>query len=48
MCQDDTDGPTQGHPHPHADILQKNEVETMSPLRDTRYVSLNTYYHNEK
>ena len=23
MCQDDTDAPTQGHPHPHAGILQK-------------------------
>ena len=27
MCQYDTDGPTQGHPQPHAGILQKNEVE---------------------
>ena len=27
MCQYDTDAPTQGHPHPHAGILQKNEVE---------------------
>ena len=23
MCQYDTDAPTQGHPHPHAGILQK-------------------------
>ena len=23
MCQEDTDAPTQGHPHPHAGILQK-------------------------
>ena len=27
MCQYDTDAPTQGHPHPYAGILQKNEVE---------------------
>ena len=24
MCQEDTDAPTQGHPHPHAGILQNN------------------------
>ena len=23
MCQYDTDAPAQGHPHPHAGILQK-------------------------
>ena len=23
MCRYDTDAPTQGHPHPHAGILQK-------------------------
>ena len=23
MCQDDTDAPNQGHPHPHEGILQK-------------------------
>ena len=28
MCQYDTDAPAQGHPHPHAGILQKkNEIE---------------------
>ena len=27
MCQYDTDAPAQGHPQPHAGILQKNEVE---------------------
>ena len=27
MCQYDTDAPAQGHPHPRAAILQKNEVE---------------------
>ena len=27
MCQDDTDAPTQGHPHPHADILQKKNSQ---------------------
>ena len=27
MCQYDTDAPAQDHPHPHAGILQKNEVE---------------------
>ena len=25
-CQDDTDAPTQGHPHPHAGILQKTAI----------------------
>ena len=27
MCQYDTDAPVLGHPHPHAGILQKHEVE---------------------
>ena len=26
MCQYDTDAPAQGHPHPQAGFLQKNEV----------------------
>ena len=26
MCQYDIDAPAQGHPHPHAGILQENEV----------------------
>ena len=26
-CQNNIDAPAQGHPHPHAGILQKNEVE---------------------
>ena len=25
MCQYDTDAPAQGHPYPHADILQKKK-----------------------
>ena len=27
MCQYDTDAPAQGHPHPHADILQKMKLK---------------------
>ena len=27
MCQDDTDAPAQGHPHPHAGILQKIKLK---------------------
>ena len=27
MCQYDTDAPAQGHPQPHAGILQKHEVD---------------------
>ena len=27
LCEYDTDAPAQGHPHTHAGILQKNEVE---------------------
>ena len=27
MCQYDTDAPTQGHPQPHAGILQKMKLE---------------------
>ena len=27
MCQYDTDAPTQGHPHPHAGILQKMKLK---------------------
>ena len=31
MCQDDMDAPTQGHPHPHADILQKIKMKQCDP-----------------
>ena len=27
MCQYDTDAPAQGHPHPHAGILQKMKLK---------------------
>ena len=27
MCQYDTDAPAQGHPHPHAGILQKLKLK---------------------
>ena len=27
MCQYDTDAPAQGHPHPHAGILQKKKLK---------------------
>ena len=27
MCQYDKDGPAQGHPHPHAGILQKKKLK---------------------
>ena len=27
MCQYDTDAPAQGHPHPHAGILQKIKLK---------------------
>ena len=27
MCQYDTDAPTQGHPHPHAGVLQKMKLK---------------------
>ena len=27
MCQYDTDAPTQGHPQPHAGILQKMKLK---------------------
>ena len=31
MCQDDTEAPAQGHPHPHADILQKIKLRECDP-----------------
>ena len=34
MCQYDTDAPAQGHPHPHAGILQQD----LSPYRIARLI----------
>ena len=31
MCQDDTDALAQGHPHPHAGILQKIKLKQCDP-----------------
>ena len=31
MCQDDTDDPAKGHPHPHAGILQKISWNNVTP-----------------
>ena len=39
MCQYDTDASAQGHPHPYAGILQKNEVEKRAITLITRSVA---------